>query len=92
MNTRKGVRCVRCNSLERTRVIKLLLDQFDVPKPGMRVLHFAPERSLFQALIHGGQVEYDPVDFQPENFDFCKVRKIDLCTDAEKFPSEHYDV
>ncbi|CUH42697.1 hypothetical protein RUM4293_01586 [Ruegeria atlantica] len=70
MGSRKGVRCGQCNSLERTRFLKLLLDKYDFPRPGIRVLHLAPEKSLFDVLT-GKNVKYDPVDIEPKNFPFC---------------------
>ncbi|WP_160116584.1 MULTISPECIES: class I SAM-dependent methyltransferase [Ruegeria] len=71
--------------------MKLLLDKYDFPRPGIRVLHLAPEKSLFDVLT-GKNVKYDPVDIEPKNFPFCSVRKFDLCVDAAKLPSNHYDL
>jgi phosphoglycolate phosphatase len=45
MNKRPRVYCGSCQSLERSRVIKLYLDADRILKPGMRVLHFAPEKA-----------------------------------------------
>lgn len=92
MGSRKSVRCAGCGSLERTRVIKLFLDREGLPKPGSSILHFAPERGLTPVLAAGGTTDYDPVDFAPELFPFCKVRKFDLCVDAAKLPSHRYDL
>lgn len=43
---RQGVLCPHCRSFERTRQFKLWLDQQQVLRPGLRLLHFAPEPGL----------------------------------------------
>lgn len=91
MGTRRGVRCGNCNSLERTRFIKLLLDKSNLPRPGTKVLHFAPESALFP-LFDRKDIEYEPLDFSPQNFPFCSVRKFDICTEAASLPSDYYDL
>lgn len=91
MGGRKGVRCAKCNSLERTRYLKLLLDKSEILRPGIRVLHFAPEKSLF-SIFDREDIDYDAVDFSPENFPFCRARKFDICVDAATLPCDHYDL
>ena len=82
MNGRANVRCKACNSLERTRVLKLLLDEHGLVQPGMRVLHFALEGCL--ALYLRGVVgsNYDPVDIDPERYSHVGVRPGALRSDS----------
>lgn len=86
------VRCNSCGSLERTRVIKLFLDKYDLPQSDMKILHFAPERGLYALFSKVKDVSYEPVDFMPENFKLRGIKKFDLCTDAAKLPSNEYDL
>lgn len=92
MGVRHGVRCASCNSLERTRIMKLFLDYLQLPKPGMRVLHIAPEPGLARYLMSIPNIDYHPVDYEPELYQFCQARKIDLRTDAAELESDYYDL
>lgn len=92
MGSRPAARCNSCGSLERTRVTKLFLDKFALPKPGSKILHFAPERGMYSFLSKVEGVQYEPVDFAPENFKLRGVKKFDLCYDAAKLPSNKYDL
>jgi phosphoglycolate phosphatase len=80
-NRRPNVRCPRCGSLERTRLLMLHLERFDL-RPSMRVLHLAPEGGLANAL--SGRVgEYVPADFDVERYRHIPgVRPIDLTRPA----------
>jgi phosphoglycolate phosphatase len=78
--------------LERTRVTKLFLDKLGLPKPGSKILHFAPEKGLMQFLSSVKDVAYRGVDFAPENFNFARIEKFDLCSDAQGLPSNEYDL
>lgn len=92
MRSRKGVRCMKCGSLERTRVIQLLLDKHEVPRAGQKMLHFAPERQLASKFRSVLGDDYHPVDYSPELFPFEKLEKFDLTSDTEGLASESYDV
>lgn len=92
MGTRKGVRCLDCNSLERTRVIKMFLEREWRPGRRARVLHFSPEKGLYDYLASLDLEEYRAVDFLPENFKFATLERFDLCTDGPTLPSETYDL
>lgn len=92
MGSRKGVRCNSCRSLERTRVMKLFLDKYELPKSGSKILHFAPEKGFLQFLSSVEGVSYRGVDFAPENFNFGNIERFDLCTDAQTLPSNEYDL
>lgn len=90
---RGHVQCAGCGSNERARLLWLMLETHGLLRPGLRVLHFAPERALAERLhaIYGDG--YDPVDFDPAGYlHVPNIRKIDLIEDAAKLPSGHYDV
>lgn len=93
MKKRVAVRCASCGSFERTRIFKLFADKYRVFKPGMRVLHLAPEKGLstfVQAVAGKG---YETADFSPELYPHCPdTRKIDLCTPLDGFEKGAYDV
>ncbi len=90
--TRLNVRCLKCNSLERTRAIQLHLQQRSLPHAGAKMLHIAPEKGLAGIFENVMGRSYDPVDLFPELFPHCKARKFDLCRDAETLEEESYDL
>lgn len=92
MGSRIKVLCNQCRSLERTRVFKLFLERAGLPKPGMSVLHLAPEMSMYRFLSDAQLEAYDVVDIAPENFRFANIRRLDLCTDAANLPTNFYDL
>jgi hypothetical protein len=90
--TRKGVRCMQCGSLERTRVLQLVLFESAIIRPGLRVMHLAPELGIARNVKKVVGKGYEPYDLFPEKFRGLEVRKMNLVTDVEGLPSEHYDV
>jgi SAM-dependent methyltransferase len=92
--SRKNARCVDCLSLERTRVLKLALDHYKLVRPGMRVLHLAPDAGIGRYIkrVVGDEL-YEAYDLKPSIYsEDLNVRPIDLVTDAAALPSEHYDL
>jgi hypothetical protein len=88
MRRRPDVLCTGCGSVERTRVLKLLLDRYRIPRAGQQMLHLAPEKNLssqFRARLGAG---YDPIDLSPERYPWEEVRRFDLATEVESLPSE----
>jgi hypothetical protein len=93
MNSRPRVYCRTCQSLERSRAIKLLLDADDILKPGMRVLHFAPETGLakhIRSIV--GHSNYDARDIDTQRYAKVGVACFDLVKDADTLPQNHFDV
>ena len=89
---RVGVMCAACRSLERTRILKMALDDLDL-QSGMRVIHFGPEvgiaRHLRRLLGNG----YEPCDLDPARYAAdIGTRRFDLVEEAEFLPDEHYDL
>ena len=84
--------CQTCHSDVRTRLLWLFLNLDGFLRPGLRVLHFAPEPGLATRLHEILGDGYDPVDLEPDRFDVVPgVRKLDLVEDAARLPSRHYD-
>lgn len=92
MNSRKGVRCKGCGSVERTRAAKMVLDSLGIPAPGSRVLHFAPEKGLSGWLEPICGDAYDPVDLEPKLYPHAKPRKFNIVTDVASLPDNSYDL
>jgi phosphoglycolate phosphatase len=93
MNARPAVRCAKCGSLERARVLKLLMDEIDVLKPGTKVLHLAPEGGLASLIKERvGEEFYDARDIDIERYRHVKVTHFDLEKECETLPSNTFDV
>lgn len=78
MGTRQNAVCGRCGAYERTRVMRMFID--DLPlKPSTRVLHLAPERGLYTH-IRSVAEEYTVADIDLERYAHIEdIRFIDLC-------------
>lgn len=94
MNKRPNARCASCMSLERTRLLYLYLNKLEIPQPGMKVLHFAPEEGLYNAILRVVDVnDYLTADIEPRRFPFAKnIVKFDMCSDVEALPEGHFDL
>lgn len=93
-NGRPDAQCVRCKSLERTRWVYFVLEAKRILRPSMRILHVAPEPALMTLFHELSGPKYHAVDATPENYGKCLVpiRRLDLCVDLEKLPSDCYDL
>lgn len=89
--TREKVRCLKCGSLERTRALKLYLDNGLMPKRGDKILHVSPERVFAEILKAASGDGYLAVDLYPELFPGIEVKKFDLCKEAESLSPNTYD-
>lgn len=85
--------CGGCHADERSRILWMMLACHDRLRPGLRVLHLAPEPSLhprFRALFGDG---YEPADVDPALYpEVAGIRKLDLVTDASALPTGAYDL
>lgn len=94
MRNRIGVRCSGCKSLERHRMIALVLDSLNISKRG-KVLVLAPDLSLLHLLRSRGLTRVTTADLQPELFRKRdpNVRKLDLTeVDHNIWKPETYDL
>jgi phosphoglycolate phosphatase len=90
--SRKNIVCMSCGSDERTRIMHLFFSRFSIVRPGMRVMHIAPERGIYAYLSKIPDVQYEAFDLFPEKFPFAPVRPINLVTDLPNQPGRTYDV
>lgn len=88
---RKVAKC-ECGAMERTRGLFALIEQENLVKPGMKVMHVAPEAGLGRKLKSiVGEKNYFAYDLQPEYYpEDLKVSKLDLCH-LEGMPSGKFD-
>jgi phosphoglycolate phosphatase len=94
MKQRQNVRCARCGSLERTRLLWLYIERSGILGPGATVLHFAPESGLSRRLRESvGAANYRAVDYDPSLYPQVPgVETFDLTHDVETLASESLDL
>lgn len=85
---RPDAQCPKCKSLERHRLIWLLMEQMDWYRKGMRVLHFAPEPIFYQLFSSLKDIDYWPVDLNPNAFGVKKAVDITNIT----FDDDSFDL
>lgn len=81
---RKNALCPNCGSLERTRLLFLFMNKkLDIFKDSMKLIHFAPEKSLYNIFSSKLGSLYTPVDFDVKLYETkgMKVSQIDMCSD-----------
>ena len=92
LKSRGKVRCARCGSLERTRVMALLIDRFNLVTRETRVLHIAPERGLARRLSDVA-ARCTLADIDPERYRAIgNVVRLDLCHDLDGIPDRTFDL
>lgn len=94
-NRRPLAQCRDCKSLERGRLLWMAMEKLgSLPNKSQRVLHIAPEPFFLSRLHKLYGSGYRPMDVQPENYEnrYCKVEKIDLCSDLSAFESDSVDL
>ena len=84
----KKTRCPNCLSFERHRQLYLYLDKemglFSANvNPPIKLLHFAPEKCLFVRFKENKNIDYYPVDINPDH------QRIRAIVDAQKIPYEN---
>ena len=94
VNRRQKVRCSTCGSLERTRLVWLVLQQILPSGNALDVLHFAPEEGLARKLNALSGSRYRAFDFNPRLYklDFLQVEELDLCSGLRAFEKESVDL
>jgi hypothetical protein len=92
VKSRVNARCTHCNSLERTRLLWLFLQDIDITDT-TNILHLAPERGLYDKLkARTKPGNYVCADFEPRRYAFAtEITAIDL-TDLDDQPSDQYDI
>ncbi|MBR5231958.1 MAG: class I SAM-dependent methyltransferase [Clostridia bacterium] len=89
---RSGAKCPKCGAAERHRAMWLYIHQRKdirrLLKKKIRVLHFAPEKSIRPLFDGKKNIDYYPVDINPE---FRGIRETADITDL-KYPDEYFDI
>jgi len=67
---RKNASCPNCRSLERVRFAKIVMNQrySYIFKDSCKVLHFAPEKIFYKIFNENPNIDYYPVDIDPERY------------------------
>lgn len=80
--------------MERTRLLFLLLLKLNPFRPGMKILHLAPEAGLRVQLYKAFGEDYHAADFSPELYGdrLSPIFPLDLTRDLQRFPSRVFDV
>lgn len=87
---RVGIRCVRCRSFERSRLLWLVLNQVTLTPGGRPFFHIAPEIGIARQLQARLGSTYRAFDFSPEIYERAEipVARLDLCRDLNDLPTE----
>ncbi len=93
-NGRENARCANCQAMERTRLLWLVLEKHGMFRPGLRVMHVAPELPLIKRFSELLSDRYYACDIDPTRYEskFTTVRPLDLTSDLVKLPSCSFDV
>lgn len=77
LNNRANVQCPNCGSLERHRLVYLflqknysyLLKDYLFENNSIKLLHFAPEIIFYKLFMKNANIDYFPVDIDPEGYE-----------------------
>jgi SAM-dependent methyltransferase len=87
-------RCEQCHSLERGRLLWLVLDRMHVLRSEMRILHLAPEGAIGDRLFDLYGDQYLATDFDVPRYSKWKfkVSHLDACRDLRQMTSASFDL
>lgn len=87
-------KCMKCGSLERTRIVYMTLVKLGLPRPNDRILHFAPEKCFIDLFTQSHGEKYEAVDLFPEKYKHSTkiVKRLDICEDLYSLPSNKWDL
>ena len=88
---RENARCTSCKAIERTRLLYMVLNKFEVLKPNIKILHIEPESSLIKIFTKLSPYSYFPFSVTPDNYD-SRVYKLESPCDITKFPHQSFDL
>jgi SAM-dependent methyltransferase len=92
LQKRANAKCIKCGSLERHRTLWLYLHEntniFTAP---VKILHVAPEKQLYQKFSTLNNIDYHPIDLNPDKYAYgSKTKMMDVT--AMTYPDEFFDV
>jgi hypothetical protein len=93
-NGRDNARCKSCQAMERTRLLWMILEKHGLFRPGLRVMHVAPELPLAKRFSELLDERYFACDVNAARYasTFTTIRPLDLCADLVKLPSRVFDI
>lgn len=93
-NGRINAQCSNCKSLERSRLMWMILLKTHSLSPKIRILHIAPEICMLEkfAIKYGDRYHPCDIDTTKYNNKFSNVFHIDLCRDASIMPTGIFDL
>lgn len=87
LKKRKNALCFKCGSLERHRLVWKYLNDKNLLKKPLSILHFAPEKVFYDIFSKSRDIEYFPCDLMPENYNYSDGTKI-IKADITDIPFE----
>jgi len=91
---RENVLCPNCYSLERHRLqYSFLKNKTGIFTDKLRVLHFAPEKSLYKKISENKNLEYETADLLIQFIKIIEVKpKHQMSITEINFPDNHFDI
>jgi len=91
LQKRANAKCVKCGSLERHRTLWLYLNEKNIFNNHIKLLHVAPEPQLYAKFSKLKNIDYYPIDLQPEMYAYgSKTKKMDVT--AMTFSDGYFEV
>jgi SAM-dependent methyltransferase len=79
LEKRANAKCIKCGSLERQRTLWLYLKEKNTFAHPFKLLHVAPDRQLYARFSKAKNVEYHPIDLQPDMYGYgAKTKMMDV--------------
>lgn len=84
VNQRMNVKCPNCGSLERQRLVYLFFQRkysYLLEHENIKLLHFAPETLFYKFFMKNKNIDYFPVDINPEIYESRNIhikQKVDM--------------
>jgi SAM-dependent methyltransferase len=87
---RANARCIKCGSLERHRMLWLYLhEETSIFSKGLKVLHIAPEKQLYDLFLQNKNIDYYPIDLDAKRYGK-KTEEMDAT--QMRYPDAFFDV
>lgn len=93
-NGRDNARCSGCKTMERGRLLWMVMRKLGLFRPALRVLHIAPELAFAKRFSELSGDRYHACDIDPARYKsrFTAIRPLDLTCDLVKLPSRGFDL
>jgi SAM-dependent methyltransferase len=88
---RNNAKCDSCLAIERTRLLYMVLEKFELLKPNIRILHVEPEPALMKIFSRISPSSYFPFSVNPDRYNTDVLGLKSPC-DMDKFPYQSFDL